>query len=307
MSKTNENTFFSQFVSIVVTYTPYFYNFNQQMKGHILFIILLMTSFTSLKASNDFKSAGAEESALGNHTTTLVNVFSIYNNQGAAAFLQQSGIGIAYNSSFLPVGINDVTLAGAAPLKFGTIGGSMNYFGSSLHYEMKVGLAYAMKFGDRVGLGVQIDYLQSKTKDLEGQHYATFEIGLLYRPIKSVSIGAHIYNPVKWEVDEVSGEMLPIVFNLGVQYAPIEPLLILAEIEKDIIQPFNFKLGLSYEVTNGLFVRGGFNTNPTLFTFGLGYKLKNFLSIDVASNYHLDLGFNTAISVSFSFKGKDEE
>ncbi len=277
------------------------------MKGRIIIGLILILCFSSVKASNDFKAVGAEESALGNHSTTLVNIFSIYNNQGAAAFLPKAGIGVAYNSSYLPLGINDVTLAGAAPLKFGTIGGSVNYFGSNLHYEMKVGLAYAMKFGNRVGLGVQIDYLQSKTKDLAGKHYATFEIGLLYKPIETVSIGAHIYNPVKWEVDETSGEMLPIVFNLGVQYAPIDPLKILAELEKDIEQPFNFKMGISYEVTNGLFVRGGFNTNPTLFTFGLGYLLKDFLSIDVASNYHLDLGFNTAISLSFAFKGKNEE
>jgi long-subunit fatty acid transport protein len=273
----------------------------------LLLILTILLGITSLQASNDFKSAGAAESALGNHSTTLVNIFSIYNNQAAAAFLEKPGIGVAYNSSFLPVNINDVTIVGAAPLKFGTIGGSVNYFGSSLHYEMKVGLAYAMKFGERFGLGVQLDYLQSKTKDLTGNHYATFEIGLFYRPVSNVSIGAHVYNPIKWEVDEYSGEILPIVFNLGVQYAPIEPLLILAEVEKDIILPFNFKLGLSYEVTDGLFVRGGFNTNPTLFTFGLGYVLKDALSIDIASNYHLDLGFNTSISLSFAFKGKDEE
>jgi hypothetical protein len=273
----------------------------------LILIFGLLYSCTSLLASNDFKSTGAEESALGNHSTTLVNVFSIYNNQGAAAFLEKPGIGVAYNSSFLPVNINDVTLAGAAPLKFGTIGGSVNYFGSSLHYEMKVGIAYAMKFGERFGLGIQLDYLNAKTKDLTGNHYATFEIGLLYKPIPNVSIGAHVYNPVKWEVDEYSGEMLPIVFNLGVQYAPIEPLLLLAELEKDIIQPFNFKFGISYEVTDGLFVRGGFNTNPTLFTFGLGYEFKEMVIINVASNYHLDLGFNTAISVAFAFKGKDEK
>ncbi len=276
------------------------------MKERLLLLVLLC-SFTLVYSGNDFSAKGSSESALGNHTTTLVNAFSIYNNQATAAFLDHAVIGLAYHSSYFPASINDIAFTGAVPLSFGTIGGSFDYFGNSLYSEMKLGLAYALKLGKRASIGLQLDYLQSKVQNQSGEHYVTFELGVLYKPTTKSSIGAHIYNPVKWEVDEVSGEILPIVFNIGASYNPFDELVLLAELEKDIIHPFNFKGGIQYEVVQSFFVRGGFNTQPTFFSFGFGYKMKKLLTIDIASNYHLDLGFNTSVSISFEFRKKDAE
>ena len=276
------------------------------MKRSLLIPILLF-SFLQSFGGNEFSAKGAAENSTGNHTTTIVNAFSIYNNQAAAAFLENPTIGLAYHSSYFPANINTIAVAGAAPLSFGTIGGSFEYFGNSLYSEMKLGLAYAMKLGTRASIGVQLDYLNSSAQNYGSQHYITFELGVYYRPIQKVSIGAHIYNPVKWVVDDVSGEILPVVFNVGLSYNPFDQLTILAELEKDIIHPFNFKGGIEYEVVESFRVRAGFNTQPTLFSFGLGYKMKNLLTIDVASNYHLDLGFNTSVSLSFEFKKKDDK
>ncbi|MEZ5009171.1 MAG: hypothetical protein R2753_13555 [Chitinophagales bacterium] len=272
-----------------------------------LIIPILLFSFLQSFGGNEFSAKGAAENSTGNHTTTIVNAFSIYNNQAAAAFLENPTIGLAYHSSYFPVNINTIAVAGAAPLSFGTIGGSFEYFGNSLYSEMKLGLAYAMKLGTRASIGVQLDYLNSSAQNYSTQHYITFELGVYYRPIQKVSIGAHIYNPVKWIVDDVSGEILPVVFNVGLSYNPFDQLTILAELEKDIIHPFNFKGGIEYEVVESFSVRAGFNTQPTLFSFGLGYKMRTLLTIDVASNYHLDLGFNTSVSLSFEFKKKDDK
>lgn len=276
------------------------------MKRRLLLPILLV-SLLHCYGGNEFSAKGAAENSIGNHTTTLVNAFSIYNNQATAAFLKNPTIGLTYHSSYFPVNINTIALTGAAPLSFGTIGGSFEYFGNSLYTEMKLGLAYAMKLGSRASIGIQLDYLNSSAHNYGIQHYVTFELGVLYRPIEQVSIGAHIYNPVKWTVDETSGELLPIVFNIGLSYRPFDQLTILAELEKDIIHPFNFKGGIAYEVVPSFTVRAGFNTQPTLFSFGVGYKMKNLLTIDVASNYHLDLGFNTSVSLSFEFSKKDDK
>jgi len=172
---------------------------------------------------------------------------------------------------------------------------------------MKTGLAYAMRLGKKVGLGVQLDYLHSKASGYDGRHFVTFEVGLLYKPVKEVSIGAHIYNPIKYKVDESTDEILPIVMNVGIQYKPHEKISIMAEFEKDIDHPFNFSGGFGYRVIDALEVRGGFSTQPVILAFGLGYSLKDILVIDIASNYHFDLGFNTAASLSFLLKKKNEE
>ena len=276
------------------------------MKKFKIIVLFLVVSLNA-SAGNDFVQKGGEGNALGNHSTTIVNAFSIYNNQGAAAFLESTSFGLSYQSSFFPASINDIAITAAAPLSFGTIGGSVEYFGNSLYYEMKVGLAYAMKLGNKVGIGVQLDYLQSKAQNYSGKHFVTFEVGALYEPIESVSVGFHIFNPVKYKVDESTDEILPVVFNVGVQYRPHDQIGIYAEVEKDIDHPFNFKGGLSYQVIDPLAVRAGFSTQPTIFSFGLGYALKEIMLIDVSGNYHLDLGFNTSASVSFLLTKKNAE
>ena len=67
---------------------------------------------------NDYQSTGAAEKSLGGHSTTLVNAFSIINNQAAAAFIEETAIGIAYQSSYFPASINHLSLAAAHPLSF---------------------------------------------------------------------------------------------------------------------------------------------------------------------------------------------
>ncbi|MCP4123472.1 MAG: hypothetical protein GY751_17115 [Bacteroidetes bacterium] len=275
------------------------------MKG--IYFLLIFGAFTTLQAGNDFNAKGAEANAYGNHSTTLVNAFSTYNNQGAAAFLEQPSFGLSYQSSYWPANITDLTVSAAGPISFGTIGGSVNYFGNDLYYEMKAGIAYAMHFGDKVGFGVQLDYLHSKAKSYGGRHFVTFEVGILYRPITQVSVGAHIYNPVKYKVDDVTHEILPIVMDIGIQYKPHEKITIVAEFEKDLDHPFSVKGGFGYQVIEALSVRGGFSTQPTVLFFGLGYLFKDVLLIDAGSNYHLDLGFNTALSLSFVLNKKDEQ
>ncbi len=276
------------------------------MKAIYTIITLLFLNLFSF-GGNDFQSTGAAEKSLGNHTSTLVNSFSIFNNQATAAFLEQTAFGLSYQSSYFPAKINHVTFAAAHPMKAGTIGGGVSYFGNDLYYEMKLGLAYALKLGKKVGIGVQLDYLNSKAQDLDGKHFVTFELGVLYQPIDQVMIGAHVFNPVKWEVDEDTDEILPIVFNIGLQYKPHDKIIILAELEKDIEHPFNFKGEIEYKVVEQFRVRGGFNTNPALFSFGGGFYLKDFLVIDIASNYHLELGFNTNASISFYINKKEEK
>lgn len=272
-----------------------------------LFLLILLVNGAIAHAGNDFRAKGGESDALGGHSTTLVNAFTVYNNQGALAFLEQTSFGLSYESSFFPASINTVALTAASPLGFGVLGGSVEYFGNSLYYELKAGLAYGMKLGEKVGLGIQLDYLNSKAQNYDGKHFVTFEVGLLYRPIDQVSIGFHVYNPIKYKVSESTDELLPIIFKAGLNYRPHDQIDLYAELTKDIEQPFSFSGGISYQIIDLLAVRGGFSTNPTILSFGVGLQVVDFLLLNIGSNYHTELGFNTNASLSFQLKKKDDK
>ena len=272
------------------------------MRGFI-FISFLWLPFPVF-GGNDFAARNGASIALGHHSTTLTDAFSIYNNPASAAFLDGAALGVSYHSSFWPAAITDAVLTGSGPVGFGTVGGSVSYLGNDLYYEMKVGVAYAVKLAGKAGIGIQLDYLHSKAGHYSGKHFATFEIGLFYQPIESVRVGAHVYNPVRYKADKFTDEILPVVMQIGLQYLPHEKVQLFAELEKDIDHPFSFSSAISYTIIPALKVRGGFRTSPTTLTFGLGYQLKTFVILDVSSSYHFILGFNTAVSLSLLLQRK---
>lgn len=275
------------------------------MKAYLFYLLFALPA--TLLASGGFSAKGGPNAALGGISATPVNAFSMHNNQGATAFLNETAFGLAYRSPYWPATLTDVSLVAASPLGTGTLGGSMNYTGNDLYYEMKAGVGYALRIADKAGIGVQLDYLHTKAQNYAGKHFVTFEVGVLYRPLEQLSIGAHVFNPVKYTVDEETGETLPIVMNFGVEYRPHTDIGIWAEVEKDIDFPVNVRGGLEYRVLEELAVRGGFSVRPAILTFGLGYELKKLAVLDVATGYHFDLGFNTAVSLSFLLKPKKEE
>lgn len=69
--------------------------------------------------------------------------------------------------------------------------------------------------------------------------------------------------------------------------------------EKDIEFPARAKAGVEYAVVEAFALRVGVATNPTSPTFGVGYKLKQGLGIDVAASYHQILGFTPAFSLVY--------
>jgi hypothetical protein len=272
-----------------------------------LFIYLLLCLYSiPVFAGNDFLRQGAASAALGGSATTLVNAFSIGNNQGAAAFLDRPLFGAAFQSSYLPASVSNMSLSAVLPFKPGTFGGSLVYFGNDLYYEMKAGLACAMMLGNKTGLGIQLDYLHSKANGYAGRHFVTFEIGLLYHPAEAVSIGVHVFNPVKYKVSEMTDEILPVVMSVGLMYRPHEQISLLFELQKDIDHPFDLSMRLAFQATGELVVRGGFSSHPAVLSFGLGYEIKDALLIDVTGDYHLDLGFRIGASLSFQLKKADE-
>ena len=68
-------------------------------------------------------------------------------------------------------------------------------------------------------------------------------------------------------------------------------------------------MGIEYSPLETLYVRLGFRTNPTEFSFGVGLKLKSNLNIDIGSHWHQVLGFSPGLGLSYRFTKRpiDEE
>ena len=78
--------------------------------------------------------------------------------------------------------------------------------------------------------------------------------------------------------------------------------LITSEIEENFEHNFSYRIGLEYDIYKNIFLRSGFQLNPEIFTFGVGYNYK-WCIIDVCAQMNQELG--TSINCSFIFNIKN--
>ena len=253
--------------------------------------------FISCMAQNHVPSAaGAKGLALGNTSTTTQDVQSIFGNQAGLAFLEETSFTAFGENRFFIADLNQFSAGAAIPVKNGTFGLAVQYFGFESYNEQKIGIAYGRKLFDKVAIGVQIDYLNLRVPFYGNQGNVTAEIGLQLPINDKFLVGVHAFTPftIAWSEED----FVPTILATGITYQPSEKLSITAEVEKDIDFPVDFKFGIDYKIVELLSLRVGANTYPVQNSFGLGLNLKN-LNIDVAMVYHQILGLTTGFSATY--------
>lgn len=243
---------------------------------------------------------GARSAAMGNTGLNFNDINSLFNNQAGLADLEATSFLIAAERKFALADLNNLTAGVALPTSSGTFGISLNYFGFDLYNETKVGLAYSRRLMDKLSVGIQFDMLNTRIPEYGSKNLFTFEIGLQSELSKNLTLGFHLFNPVKLET--VEGEYLPTVIQGGISYAPSKKVLVNVELEKDIDFPFTIRTGIEYEMVDNFWLRLGVNTEPASVNFGIGYLMQNGLRLDIASSYHQELGFTPAVSLGFDLK-----
>ena len=76
-----------------------------------------------------------------------------------------------------------------------------------------------------------------------------------------------------------------------------------AEVTMSSGKPLAIRMGFDYEAAANLHIRGGFTTENTSFSFGTGFRM-NAVMIDIGFATHERLGVTTAVSLTYSIRGK---
>lgn len=264
-----------------------------------LFFAIGITS-TALAGNEDY-AIGARSSAMGNASVSLSDVWSAHHNQAGLGFVRDISAGVYYENRFL---LKEISVRGAAvalPIKAGTFGLCITNFGYSQFSENKYSLSFAKAFGTKFSVGIAMDYISTRIAEGYGNKGAfAAEIGILAKPIKGLSIGAHVYNPTRAKIAEYNDERLPTIIRLGADYNFSDKVTLALETQKDIAQKAEFKAGIEYKAVKEFYLRIGISTNPTLSTFGFGINLKSF-KMDVSASYHQVLGISPQLGLSYSF------
>jgi hypothetical protein len=244
----------------------------------------------------------AREIGLAGASVSFSDIWSQYSNQAGLAYLENMAVGLSYQNAFFVKELATNSVAFALPTKTGTFGLNYYYFGYTKYNESKIALAYAKSLGKKISVGIQLDYFITY---IEGE-FGTVgvpagEIGILTNPIENLYIGAHVFNVWNARFNSTAETYLPIIFKLGASYKLYQKALLSVEFEKDMDYSVIIKTGVEFEILKKVFLRAGVSTEPTTFSFGLGYALNSF-KLDIAFSKHEVLDYSPSISLRYFFK-----
>ena len=268
------------------------------------FLLAFLSACSHTLAADNLLS-GARGGGMANATIAIYDFWAISHNQAGMARLNIVTVGIFSESRFL---IEELSMAAAAaiiPTPSGNIGVSLQLMGSSLYSEGKTGLAYANSFGEKLSVGLQLNYMFTNIGDGYGSTgTVTAELGIICEILPNLYLGAHIFNPTKASLKTKGylniNEYISTIIRSGAAYHFNDKVFLSLEVEKDIRHLPVVKLGLEYMVTEGMFVRTGLSTNPMLNAFGFGIH-KSKLQFDISASYHYLLGYSPQAGIIYTF------
>ena len=265
----------------------------------ILCFIFLFSGFVF--AVGDHVTIGGRAAALGTTSVTGSDEWSVFNNQAGLAWCKRFSAGIYFENRYLVKDLSLKALAVTVPVGKGAFGISFCHFGFALFSEMNAGIAYGMRLTRSFSAGVQVDYLRLHVADgFKDNHVFTCEIGLQFRASEHLWLGLHVTNPVPVRLSSLTQERLPTLISFGLSWKIGDGLHSDLEVEKDLVHKPVLKAGIEYHPAKSLFIRMGLLSNPATFTFGFGLEFGN-LRFDIASSYHLVLGYSPQASLIYYF------
>ena len=273
------------------------------MKKIYVSVFSLCISLYSIAGNENFP-VGARSAAMGNASVSLSDAWSAHHNQAGLGFLTNISAGVYYENRFLIKELSLKSGAIAIPVKAGAFGLAISNFGYSAYNENKYSLSFAKAFGEKLSIGIAMDYLTTKIAEGYGNKgVLAAEIGIQSKPLKGLTVGAHVFNPTHAKLADYNNERLPTIIRLGIDYNFSNKVTCAIESEKDISKKTVIKAGLEYKAVKEFYLRAGISTNPDLGSFGFGINLKN-LKIDVSANYHQVLGVSPQFGLMYVF-GKE--
>jgi hypothetical protein len=266
----------------------------------VLFLLVFTSITIDASAGNFIKYGGARAAGLGQAVVSYSEA-GYFQNQALLTNFDSLYIEVY---SAVPYAIKEFgthSLFVAYPLLGGVSSVQYQYFGYSSYNENKTGLAYARQLTQGLSLGVQLSWLRvSIPEPYENSNNFLAELGLSYRLNKSLTFGAHIYNPTQSKPVDVDGETPQTAIRAGVSYSPLDAVTCNLELVQFLDHKTSFRTGIDLKISSHLNVQAGYNHDDKTVCLGAGINIKG-IKINTAAGYHNVLGYSPHLSIGKQF------
>jgi len=241
-------------------------------------------------------SAGAGEAGMGYVCVMKNGFWSSFHNQASLAYNNSFSFGFNYENRFSIKELGTRSAGITIPAGKASLGAVYSHFGYTDYKREMTGLACGMKLSEKLSAGVQVDYFSERTSgEYNNNQSVTCEAGLLITPSENIRIGIHLFNPVP---NSIRKTYMPATLRVGAGTELNKLLFAGVEAEMSSGSKLIIRTGFEYEAAKKLWLRGGFSTNNSSFSFGLGYLAK-IAQIDLGFVTHEKLGVTTSVSIVF--------
>jgi hypothetical protein len=262
-------------------------------------VLFLFFPFT-LTGGNPYRlSPGAAGTGMGSVCIMKPGFWSSFQNPALLAGNKQYHAGINYENRFFIPELGTRSAGVIAPSGRASVGAFYSHFGFPEFRRETMGVACGLKLAEKLSGGVTIDYFSERSSGEYGNNrFLTFEAGLMLRASDKVNIGIHLFNPVPNSLRSV---FLPSSISAGAGIKLNESAFAGAGIELSTGKDPLARCGFEYEAATNFRLRGGYCTEFTSFSFGLGYQVRSFI-FDLGFATHERLGTTSSVSIIFRIR-----
>ncbi len=249
-------------------------------------------------------SAGVENNGRGTKARALANAFVAVADDPWAVYYNPAGLSrvraLEASIFFVPAQfelpeLRTSAIAAALPIGYGTLGASVSHFGFELYRETHAAVGYGEAIDWGVAGGIGINFHRFSFERYGAAQRITVDVGLLGEIDDKLTVGFSHKNLFG---ERLGRDRLPQVFSVGIAYAPVANVMLVAELEKEIRYPLAVKAGAEYVFIDILTFRAGVGNNPDTLSAGFALKYAPF-EISYAGYSHPQLGWTHQLDMRY--------
>ena len=237
---------------------------------------------------------------MGDATVASCDHWSVFNNVGGFSKVKSVVSLLSIYNRFDISELNSLSAGLVYPAGDFSLGLTINRFGSEVHHQNQVGLAFGHTLGN-TSLGVKVNYLVFNTEGYGSRGYPIVEVGSVTELSPQLSLGMYAYNVNLARFDDAGDNRLPVSFRAGISYQPVPSFVLNAEIDKTLKHFTATKVGVLYQFKRKFYITSGIQTNPFNYTFGTGMDAGK-IGVGYALTGHSELGLSHLLSISYELK-----
>lgn len=186
------------------------------------------------------------------------------------------------------------------PLKNSGLGISLAFEGSPEFNDFSLVGSYSRQLSQKAHLGVAVYYIHGfRTFSTESNQLAC-SVGFLAYLGSRVLLGFVFQNPLQFDTE--FQRFNKSIYKLGLCYLVNKFTEMNLECHLNNLTATSIHIGFRYDILARLGLLGGYQTNPSSYSFGLIVKLNNSIKITSSFEKHLLLGWSPSLGVKFYFE-----